>query len=88
MMKIDERKALAERVRKAKFLELKKSELRFEAECMSIQDRINDLQWRIEGADDFAIEGLMNERQRAIDKLRETRREMYAVKEQIIEFGE
>lgn len=84
----EEKAALSHLARKAKVSTLLKSQLRLEAECVSIQDRISDLQWRIEGADDFAIEGLMHERQRALDKLRETRREMYAVKEQIIDAGE
>lgn len=86
--KTDDKVALSHLARKAKMALLMKAELKLEAECVSIQDRINDLQWRIEGADDFAIEGLMNERQRALDKLRETRREMYIVKEQIIDAGE
>lgn len=79
--------ALASKARMAKVITLRKEELRIEAECVSIQDRISDLQWRIEGADEYAIESLMHERQRAIDKLRETRRELYAVKEQLVDAG-
>lgn len=71
----------------AKLIEYKKRELRIEAECVSIQDRINDLQWRIEGADDYDVTELMHERQRALDKLRETRRELYAAKELVVEAG-
>lgn len=83
----DDVAALAKKARMANTIMLRKEELRLEAECVSIQDRINDLQWRIEGADDYAISGLMHERQRAIDKLRETRRELYAVKEQLVDLG-
>lgn len=74
-------------VRNARVVELKKEELRLEHECLSIQDRIKDLNWRIEGADVEDIGDLMNERQRALDKLRETRRELYAVREKLVDLG-
>ena len=77
-------------VRGAKIVSLKKEELRLEQECVSIQDRIADVQWRIEGQDDLgSYDGtsLMNERQRAIDKLRETRKELFEVREELIEMG-
>lgn len=83
----DEINALSSKARNAGIILLRKEELRLEAECVSIQDRINDLQWRIEGADDYAIADLMHERQRAIDKLRETRKELYAVKEKLVDYG-
>lgn len=65
----------------------KKEELRLEQECLSIKDRVEDLEWRIEGADDISAENLMNERQRALDKLRETRRELFLVREQLVDMG-
>ncbi len=65
----------------------KKEELRLEQECLSVKDRIEDLEWRIEGDDGASVDGLMNERQRALDKLRETRRELFLVREQLVDMG-
>lgn len=66
---------LKDAVKGTKIILLKKEELRLEQACVSIQDRIADVQWRIEGQDEsFDGADLMDERQRAIDKLRETRR--------------
>ena len=86
-METTTREALAQQAKRAKVIGMRKEELRLEAECVSVQDRINDLQWRIEGADEFSSDTLMHERQRALDKLRETRRELYGVKEGLVEEG-
>jgi len=79
---------LSQTVRATRVRETKKLWLRLEQECFSIQDRIRDIEWRIEGDDGSSVENLMSERQRALDKLRETRREMYSAREQLVDMGE
>lgn len=74
-------------IQKKKIIDLKKSKVRFEQEVSSIRDRVRDIEWRIEGGDNINHEQLMNERQRALDKLRETQKELLLVKEQLIEAG-
>jgi len=70
-----------------KSVELKKLKVRLEQEVSSIRDRVRDIEWRIDGIDNGDINHLMNERQRALDKLRETQKELLVVKEQLIEEG-
>ncbi len=74
-------------VKNKKVIELKKLEVRLEHEVSSIQDRVSDLRWRIEGADDYQTNDLMDEHQRALDKLRQTKKELLEVREDIIEAG-
>lgn len=75
-------------VTNVQIIDLKKSKARLEQEVASIRDRVRDIEWRVEGmgsGDD--ISNLLNERQRALDKLRETQRELLVVREQLIEAG-
>ncbi len=75
-------------LQKKKIMDLKKSKVRLEQEVSSIRDRVRDIEWRIEGsADGEGYNSLMNERQRALDKLRETQKELLVVREQLIEAG-
>lgn len=76
------------KVTSTQIIDLKKTKARLEQEVSSIRDRVRDIEWRVEGmssGDD--ISSLLNERQRALDKLRETQRELLVVREQLIEAG-
>ena len=76
------------KVTEAQVIDLKKSKARFEQEVSSIRDRVRDIEWRVEGMGaQEDIGNLLNERQRALDKLRETQRELLVVREQLIEAG-
>lgn len=75
------------KVKQNNLKELKIAEVRLEHEVSSIDDRVRDIRWRIEGGDDFEVSKLMDELQRAQDKLRETKRELLAVREDIIRQG-
>lgn len=78
-------RAAVKDVQSKKIMDLKKSRVRYEQEISSIRDRIRDIEWRIEGGE--AVDNLMNERQRALDKLRETQKDLLNVREQLIEVG-
>lgn len=74
-------------VQRNRITDLKKSRVRLEQEVSSIRDRVRDIEWRIEGGEGGDYKDLMNERQRALDKLRETQKELLAIREKLIEMG-
>lgn len=66
-----------------------KKELELEHEVQSIETRIKDLEWQMSRAEAGALEDqlthLASERRRALDKLRETRRELLQVRLDLLE---
>lgn len=83
---------LKEAVNKANdrnIIALKKSRARLEQEIASIRDRVRDIEWQLDGTDTTpaGFENLISERQRALDKLRQTQKELLSVREQLIEEG-
>lgn len=71
---------------KTKIIDLKKLRVRLEEEVVSIRDRIRDIEWRIDGTSQ-PPQALMDERQRALDKLRATQKDLLGVREDLIEQG-
>jgi len=68
--------------------QLKKDRLKLSQEVTSIRDRVRDIEWRIEvdeGLDQASIQDLFNERQRALDKMRQTQAELLKVEEELVE---
>ncbi len=82
-------KDLVSKVNAEEVIGLKKQRVRSEQEISSIRDRIRDIEWRIEGAGNHDVaDKMMDERQRALDKLRATQVELLTVRERLIELGE
>lgn len=75
-------------LQKTKLNDLKKARVRLEQEVQSIRDRVADIQWRIDGSEfNYPVDTLLHERQRAIDKMRETQKELLLVREELIDMG-
>ena len=68
--------------------ELKKAKARYEQDIVSIRDRVRDIEWSLDcDMNQSKYESLLTERKRALDKLRETQKDLLEITEILIEEG-